>query len=336
MGIGFTPIDGYTPFISDYLKNVETLETRKAELLNNKELPVRQYSPSRDASVVYLHSDENPFGGYERIAKDLRGRPDEEILVRAYGVPVKSMTSLLPLFNTEVNVLKDNVPNKYGMQFPDISDKSRYTVYQVVDPAGAKNYVAIWAAVDAYDNVYICREWPDWDTYGEWAEFGDPKWRYGPASKKIGLNVPGYVELFEEIEDELGIQVFERIGDSRFFAKENENNEDLFMSFEEHDMMFVPSDGRIEEVGLSALDEWFSYNPNESIDSANRPRCYIHESCRNLIDSLINYNSKGKMDEPLKDFFDVIRYLRMANAGEGPVHVTARDLAVTRRATGGY
>ena len=155
MGIGFTPIDGYTPFISDYLKNVETLETRKAKLLNDKELPVRQYSPSRDASVVYLHSDENPFGGYERIAKDLRGRPNEEILVRAYGVPVKSMTSLLPLFNTEVNVLKDEVPNKYGMQFPDVSDKSRYTVYQVVDPAGARNYVAIWAAVDAYDNVYI-------------------------------------------------------------------------------------------------------------------------------------------------------------------------------------
>jgi len=336
MGVGFTPIDGYTPFISDYLKNVETLETRGAALIKGREVPVRQYSPSRDASVVYLHSDENPFGGYERIAKDLRGRPEEEILVRAYGVPVKSMTSLLPLFNTEVNVLSDEKENKYGMKFPDVSNKARYTIYQVVDPAGARNYVSIWAAVDDRDNVYICREWPDWDTYGEWADFGDPKWRYGPASKKIGLSVQGYCDLFEEVEDELGVEVFERIGDSRFFAKENENNEDLFMSFEEHGFIFVPSDGRMEEVGLSALDEWFNYNPNEPIDSANRPRCYIHESCRNLIDSLINYNSKGKMDEPLKDFFDAIRYLRMANAGEGPVHVTARDLAVTRRAMGGY
>lgn len=336
MGVGFTPIDGYTPFISDYLKNVETLETRSAALIRGREVPVRQYSPSRDASVVYLHSDENPFGGYERIAKDLRGRPEEEILVRAYGVPVKSMTSLLPLFNTEVNVLSDQKENKYGMKFPDVSNKARYTVYQVVDPAGARNYVSIWAAVDEWDNVYICREWPDWDTYGEWAEFGDPKWRYGPASKKIGLSVHGYCGLFDEVEDDLGVEVFERIGDSRFFAKENENNEDLFMSFEEYGFIFVPSDGRMEEVGLSALDEWFNYNPNEPIDAANRPRCYIHESCRNLIDSLINYNSKGKMDEPLKDFFDAIRYLRMANAGEGPVHVTARDLAVTRRAMGGY
>jgi hypothetical protein len=62
-------------FISEYLKGAETLQTREAELLKNKKLPIEQYSPDRDAGVVYLHSDENPFGGYERIAKDLRGQP---------------------------------------------------------------------------------------------------------------------------------------------------------------------------------------------------------------------------------------------------------------------
>ena len=71
MILGFTPIDGYTPFVSEYLKGAETLETRRAELLG-REVPVKQYSPERDAAVVYLHSDENPFGGYDRIAKDLR------------------------------------------------------------------------------------------------------------------------------------------------------------------------------------------------------------------------------------------------------------------------
>ena len=156
--IGFTPIDGYTPFISEYLKGAETLETKQAELLD-KSLPVKQYSSERDASIVYLHSDENPFGGYERIAKDLRGRPEEEIMVRAYGVPVKSMTSLLPLFNTEVNVLS-KTKNKYGKQFPDISNKQRYSCYQVVDPAGARNYVSIWAGVDKEGKIFIRREWP--------------------------------------------------------------------------------------------------------------------------------------------------------------------------------
>ena len=331
--IGFTPIDGFTPFISEYLKGAETLETREAELLNYKQVPVRQYSPDRDASVVYLHSDENPFGGYERIAKDLKGRSTEDIMVRAYGIPVKSMTSLLPLFSTEVNVLGDK-PNKYGMKMPEI-DKD-FTVYQVVDPAGARNYSAIWAAVNEDEDIYILRDWPDRATYGEWALFGDPKWKYGPASKKIGLDVRGYVELFEEIEDEMGIKVMERIGDSRYFARENENNTDLFSSFEDYGMVFLPSDGQTEDIGIAAVDEWFTYNPNYDIDDANRPRCFIHEDCENLIDSLINYNSNGKMDEALKDFFDLIRYLRMSNGGLGPDHFTSRDMQATSRAQGGY
>ncbi len=334
MLIAFTPINGYTPFISEYLKGSETLKTKRAELLN-RELPVQQYSPKRDASVVYLHSDENPFGGYERIAKDLRDRPEEEILVRAYGVPVKSITSLLPLFNTEVNVLSEK-PNKYGMSFPDISDKSKFTVYQVVDPAGARNFTSLWAAVDREGYVYICREWPDRNTYGEWALFGDPKWKLGPATRKIGLNVEGYVNLFREIEEELGVEVFERIGDSRYFAKENENNEDLFTLFDDFEMLFHPSDGRIEEVGISAVDEWFTYNPNEPIDLVNRPMCYVHKDCGNLIDSLLNYNSQGKSDEALKDFFDLIRYLRMSNGGEGPDHIENRNFAAFTKSKGGY
>jgi hypothetical protein len=333
--IGFTPIDGYTPFISEYLKGAQTLETRQAILLDNKPLPIKQYSPARDASIVYMHTDENPFGGYERIAKDLEGRPKEEILVRAYGVPVKSMTTLLPLFNTEVNVLGDT-PNRYGMTFPDISETDRFTCYMVVDPAGARNYTAIWAAVDEDDIIYIRKEFPDRATYGEWALFGDPKWRYGPASKKIGLNVEGYANMFKEIEDELQIKIFERIGDSRFFAKENENNEDLFTSFDDFGMVFMASDGRNEEMGINALDEWFNYNPNLEIDSANKPQCYIHEECQNLIESLINYGSNGKADEALKDFFDVIRYLRMSNCGEGPKHIKSRDLQTTRTTKGGY
>ena len=334
MILGFTPIDGFTPFISEYCTNAETLETREASLLKNRQLPIRQYSPNRDAGIVYLHSDENPFGGYKRLSKDLKGRPEEEILVRAYGVPVKSMTSLLPLFSTEVNVLGD-IPNKYGMKFPDINDDD-YTIYMVMDPAGARNSVAIWAAVNEAGEIYIFDEFPDRGAHGEWAMFGDPKWKRGPASKKIGYDVQGYTDLFLGIEESHGVEVFERIGDSRYFARENENNDDLFTTFYDHGLVFVPSDGRTQDMGISALDDWFSYNPNATIDEMNKPRCYIHERCGNLIDSLINYNANGKADEPLKDFFDVIRYLRMANRGEGPDHVTNKDMKVIQKTTGGY
>ena len=64
----------------------------------------------------------------------------------------------------------------------------------------------------------ILEEFPDRDTYGG-GQFWRSKWRFGPAAKKVGYNVEGYVELFNEIEEELGIEVIERIGDSRYFAR---------------------------------------------------------------------------------------------------------------------
>jgi len=331
MLLGFTPIDGYTPFVAEYLKGAETLKTRRAELLG-RDVPVQQYSPERDAGIVYLHSDENPFGGYDRIAKDLKTASEDTIMVRAYGLPTKSMTSLVPNFSPEINVLSDE-PNKYNITFPDLDE---LTWYQVVDPAFARNYVAIWAGVSEDEEIFIRREWPDRDTYGEWALFGDPKWRYGPAAKKMGYDVQKYCELFEEIEEELGINVTERIGDSRFFAKENENNTDLFTSFYDYGFSFVPSDGQTEMVGSTSLDDWFFYNPDYKIDEANRPRCYVHKDCGNLIESIISYNSNGKNDEALKDFFDVLRYLRMSNAGMGPDYFAKSSMQTTTNRKGGY
>jgi hypothetical protein len=97
-------------------------------------------------------------------------------------------------------------------------------------------------------------------------------------------------------------------------------------------MDFVPSDGRQEHIGITALDDWFYYNPNVEIDATNRPKCYIHESCGNLIQSIINYS---KTNDALKDFFDLMRYLRLANAGDGPVHY-GEEAFIQQRGTGGY
>jgi hypothetical protein len=326
MLLTFTPIDGYTPFVAEFLKNAETLETRTAELLGNKEVPFVQYSPNKEAGIIYFHSILNPFGGYERIAKELKNDSPEVIMTRAYGMPVKSMTTLFPCFSTGVHVTDKR---------PEIN-KHTHTVYQVVDPAGARNYVAIWAAVDRKGFVTILREWPDRDTYGEWATFGDPRWRFGPAAKKLGYDVQAYIDEFKEIESELGVEVFERIGDSRFFARENEDNTDLFESFESKGMFFVPSNGADIETGLSGLDEWMRYNPNLAVDDANRPIIQIHSSCGNLIQSLINWGHRGKTDEPLKDWIDLLRYLRMANDGYGPDYVSDTSMNTTRKSGGGY
>jgi hypothetical protein len=247
-------------------------------------------------------------------------------LTRAYGIPVKSMTTLFPLFNTSVHVI-DKSPTYNSRE---------WTAYQVVDPAGARNYTAIWAMVNEDGYVHICREWPDRDTYGPWAEFGEPKWKHGPASDKIGHDVEKYVELFEDIESDLGIKVYERFMDSRFANKEGSNNSTLFDDFSDKGMQFEPTDGKEIDVGISGLDQWFWYNVNEKIDKANKPQVTIHKSCGNLIHSLINWGKKGKQDEALKDFVDCIRYLRMCNRGDGPDHVTKRSSQTTRVGGGGY
>ena len=323
---GFTPIKGYTEFIADYLRGAETLETKPAALLNDEPLPVKQYSTTRQAAVVYLHTIENKFGGYERLAKDLTGRPRDEILCRAYGVPVKSITTLFPLFNTKVHVTDT---------LPKISKKT-HTCYMVCDPAGRRSFCAIWAAVDAEGQVTILSEFPERGTYGEWAEFGEPKWKFGPAADKHIHSEQGYVDEFKEIEEGLGIEVFERIGDSRAFNTENDNSLTRFDIFSELGMDFVAADGRNEDLGLGMLDEWFHYNPNEEINTVNRPRVQIHKSCGNLIHSLINYGARGKVDEPLKDFIDLMRYLRLCNNGDGPEHYGPEAFNTEQPSDAGY
>jgi hypothetical protein len=78
------------------------------------------------------------------------------------------------------------------------------------------------------------------------------------------------------------------------------------------------------------------YNQNLPVDESNRPLLSIHKSCGNLIYSLLNWGHQGKRDEPLKDFVDLLRYLRMANAGMGPDYFSTNNMETTTRGKGGY
>jgi hypothetical protein len=177
MIVTFTPIDGYTEVVRDYLEGAKTIRSAEAELLNNRMVPVVQESKNRDAGIIYFHSKNNPFGGYERIAKDLKGRPDDEILCRAYGVPTKSKSGQFPLFSYETNVVKhDAIPRK------DV------TRYMVLDPAGRKNWFMCWIAVDASGTYYVYREWPD-VSVGDWARWHQGKWIGAEGSKGLGYGI---------------------------------------------------------------------------------------------------------------------------------------------------
>jgi hypothetical protein len=335
----FTPINHMTPFVADKIKGSQIIKTipTNPEVFKKDSEPktvewVREKihdpdKPKAGVGMVFFPSEHNPWSGFENMVTLHSHKGLAEKLVRFHGIPSNVITSLFPKFSTNVHVVKER------WKF----DPQKHTAYMVADPAGRRSYSCLWAFVNEFGEVHIPAEFPERGVYGEWAEFGTPRWKYGPASHKRIMSVKGYVDEWRTIEEDIGCtEVFERIGDSRAFATENDNSVDRFAAFDEEGMYFIPSDGRQEEIGLQMLDEYFDYDTTQPVNAVNRPILTIHESCGNLIDSILNYNAEGKKDEALKDFIDLLRYLRMANGGEGPDHVSTRDMAVTSRGSGGY
>ena len=333
---GFTPINQMTPFVASKIKGSQITKTistnpkafgkesdpKEVEWVREKKYDT---GPKAGVGMVYFPSEHNHWAGFDNMVTLHGHKPLPERLVRFHGIPSDVITSLFPKFSTNVNVVKER------WKF----DPKNHTCYMVADPAGKRSYSCIWALVNKYGEIHILSEFPERGIYGDWAKFGSPRWTYAEGSKKVYMSVASYVEEWRKIEEDLGVTPMVRIGDSRAFATENDDSVDRFAAFSEHDMHFEPSDGRQEEIGLQMLDEWFDYDVSQPVDSVNRPLLTIHESCGNLIDSILNYNAVGKQDEALKDFIDLIRYLRMANAGEGPEHYDEKAFQ-TQSTTGGY
>lgn len=91
--VTFTPLKGWTEVVRSYLEGAKTIESAPAEMLNNELVPTLQKCRHRKATVHYFHSIQNPFGGYDRLKRNLAGKDRATILVRAYGVPTKSYTT---------------------------------------------------------------------------------------------------------------------------------------------------------------------------------------------------------------------------------------------------
>ena len=321
MLVTFTPIDGWTEVIKDYLDKAKTIETREAELINGELVPYVQRSHNRNASIHYFHTKDNPFGGYDRIKNDLKGRPREEILIRAYGVPVKSQATKFPKFNKEVNVIpQDMVPDK---------DVTRYCI---IDPAGSKNWFICWIAVDATNTYYVYREWPD-STIGDWAEWKGGKWTSGQGAKGMGYGIKDYVRLILELED--GEEIYERIIDPRLGAAKyqaQDGSSSIIEDLAENDIICIPAPGIDIEDGIQALISKMSYDTTKPLDSVNRPRFYVTDECFNIINALSEYTGDGGLKEAWKDPIDVLRYASVTDID----HVDTKKLGVTRIGAGGY
>lgn len=297
MLVTFTPIDGWTETIKQYLDGAKTTETRAAELLGGELVPRIQRSKKLNACVVYFHTQDNPFGGYDRIKRDLKGATRENILIRAYGVPVKSAATKFPKFSTTTNVIPASaIPTENVSRF------------QIIDPSGAKNWFSVWIAVDITGTYYVYREWPGVNI-GEWAEWRAGKWLPGEGAKGLGYGIRDYVELFLEMEG--GEKIEERIIDPRLGAAKytaNDHASSIIEDLADQDFICIPAPGLEIDDGLQSLISKMSYDTSKPIDANNRPHFYVSEDCENVIKALAEYTAESGLKEAWKDPVDCLRY----------------------------
>lgn len=162
----YTPLEGLTPAIYELVgNNPEVLESKPADLLPNAKVPGCPigHMPTRirpvmsNATVVYLHLGVNPFHGYtEKVRGLCQGKTQEYIERLAYGYTRQLKGRVFANFGSG-NIIKTE-------QLP-----AEGTNYLFVDPHGNRPWPMFWVRVAADGRRYIYRDWPDLQTFGEWA-----------------------------------------------------------------------------------------------------------------------------------------------------------------------
>ena len=323
LGIGFTPIEGYTSTVKEYLDGAKTLEESPAPLLPRfkqgkpdgvESVPRVQQCTREKARVVYFHTSDNPFGNPEAMETELAGSNRERVLMRAYGVPTKSRLSMFPKFRDNVHVVPHDKIPKEG------------TVYHFVDPGEGKTWAMLWIRFDANGRGWIYREWPDQISYiegvgyaGPWAE-PDGKLedgRPGPAQKACaGFGFEDYKRVIELAEKEDDADPIERWMDSRYGNTPTMTEEGVRTLIEQCSdrigLDFLATSGRAISEGVACINDWLSYDTERPVDSTNSPRLYISERCQNLIYALKTWTGKDGKKGATKDFIDILRYITLA------------------------
>lgn len=303
--VSFTTLHGWTPLIQDILGRTRTLKKKFAPLLN-MEVPIMQESLSRPGAVIYyFHTEDNAFIDTQDFVAKLKGRPKEEVLARAYGIPSKSISGAFPGFNKEVNVVPHaELPFIKNPEYP-------VTRYMAIDPAGSKNWFMAWVAVDANGTWWVYREWPteEWALPGNNAE-GKP----GPGQRGSKKGIKDYVELIRNAEgDEV---IYERYIDPRLGAAERQAQEGattIISDLDDNDMVTIPAPGVDIDNGLQLINNLLAWDDTKPRDSINAPRLYVSDQCQNIIFALQEYTGKGGGNEATKDPADILRYLAVSN-----------------------
>lgn len=313
--VTFTPIEGYNATVKKYLSSAKTVSDTPAELLDGELVPRVQIAQGEfiggQAAIVYFHTSDNPYGGYENLKATLAKAGRNNILCRAYGVPTRAIANRFPKFTDKVHVIPaDRVP-KEG------------TRYLIVDPCGGRNWFMTWILVDLRGRKFVYREWPNPKTYidgvgfpGVWAEPDGKKLdgRPGQAQQNFGFGIRRYLEEIRKLE--AGEEIFERRMDSRYGNSRTvgrENPVTLIEECEEEGMVFLPTPGDDIDEGVDMLNSALDYNAEQPVSSTNEPRLYVVEDCENTIFGLREWTGKDGKHGACKDPIDNLRYAELAD-----------------------
>ena len=149
-----------------------------------------------ERGVVFIHSTDNPFGNPLAVWRRCAEMNGEKIKERFYGWATRQYGVLFGKFSRKVHVIPAEKVPKDG------------TMYCVIDPAGNRNWFAVWILARK-DGWYVVEEFPNQVTdvpgvgvMGPWAE-PDGKLRdgrRGDGQVSLGWSLMQYKEWFARVE----------------------------------------------------------------------------------------------------------------------------------------
>lgn len=344
MLVTFTPKNGYTPTVAEYVAGATPVKTERAELLAGDKVHVKGCPPghmprvlkcrhSRRA-VACIFSKDNVFNDYDRLKSELENEPDSVVKIRAYGWAEKATAGVLTHFNEGVHVISRE-------RWKRIEAGGGLRVVSADPSYGGKPWFVKWYFITPQDHVILYREWPGRQQFGWWAEPSDRAWKWKPGEAwkaEANLSMNRLKELCWQLEgqawddargawDEAAAEkIFERCMDPRFgghaspgsdegvtiisLLNESERDEQGRLKWPGMDWVEAPS-SRIEDT-VTMINNRLAFNEDLPITPLNTPSWFVVEGCEQTILAYKEYSTDeyGGYSQKcaLKDIIDPDRY----------------------------
>jgi hypothetical protein len=316
-----TPIRGYTPTIAEYVNGATVLRWADCAELPDRvcwpggkpgKVPVEMECLNPRHAVMFFHTRNNPYVPYDELASAWKDKGTANLLCRLYGITSGISNCKFPRFGRHNILPHEKIPTTGAN-------------YQVIDFSMSKPWAMLWARViEVADRkrIYIYREWPDQDSFGEWVlRSNKPDGAPGPAQAPLGYGIGDYRNLTRTLEGTERIAA--RFGDPRSgnaatMAEEGATTIFQLLEAEEagqEGLVVEPvpgNDGAYQIVhGVNLVNSWLQYDDSRPIDPLNAPMLYVSERCQQTIDCLKMWTGADGDKGASKDFVDLLRYLAL-------------------------